>query len=42
LPGEADLPEVFADPLPVVVEALRRHATAAELASNLPDLPLWR
>jgi transglutaminase-like putative cysteine protease len=41
LPGEADLPEVFADPLPVVVEALRRHRTAAELGENLPDLPLW-
>jgi transglutaminase-like putative cysteine protease len=42
LPGEADLPEVFADPLPVVVEALRQHHSATELGDHLPDLPLWR
>ena len=41
LAGEADLPEVFADPLPVVVEALRAYRDAAELGEHLPDLPLW-
>jgi hypothetical protein len=33
---------VFADPLPVVVEALRQHHSATELGDHLPDLPLWR
>jgi transglutaminase-like putative cysteine protease len=41
LPGEADLPEVWTDPLPIVVEALRAHSTAASLGENLPDVPLW-
>jgi transglutaminase-like putative cysteine protease len=40
-PGEADLPEVWPDPLPIVVEALRAHPTAASLGKNLPDLALW-
>jgi transglutaminase-like putative cysteine protease len=39
LPGEADVPGVLADPLPVVVAALRSHADAAILAEQLPDLP---
>lgn len=38
LPGEADLPEIFADPLPAVVEALRAHASADALWENLPDV----
>jgi transglutaminase-like putative cysteine protease len=37
LPGEADLPDVYADPLPHVVEALRQHKTFEELAKYLPD-----
>jgi transglutaminase-like putative cysteine protease len=41
LPGEADLPEIWAEPLPVVVDALRRYTTAAELREHLPDVPLW-
>jgi transglutaminase-like putative cysteine protease len=40
-PGEADLPEIWADPLPVVVEALRTHDTAESLWSDLPDVTLW-
>jgi transglutaminase-like putative cysteine protease len=40
LPGEADLPEIWPDPLPVVVEALRTHDTAASLWEGLPDLTL--
>ena len=39
-PGEADLPEVWADPLPVVVEALRFHASWEALADDLPDVAL--
>jgi transglutaminase-like putative cysteine protease len=41
LPGEADLPEIWPNPLPVVVEALRSHSTAASLAERLPDVALW-
>lgn len=41
LAGEADLPEVWAEPLPVVVEALRRYRTSDMLWANLPDLELW-
>ena len=37
-PGEADLPGVHAAPLPVVVDALARHATWDALLSDLPDL----
>ena len=40
-PGEADLPEIWSDPLPLVVEALRTHATADSLSNNLPDLAPW-
>jgi len=39
--GEADLPEVWPDPLPVVIEALRAHTSAVDLWKELPDLPLW-
>jgi transglutaminase-like putative cysteine protease len=39
-PGEADLPEVFADPLPGVVEALRSYTTAEALWEHLPDVEL--
>jgi transglutaminase-like putative cysteine protease len=41
LPAEADLPEIWADPLPIVVEALRAHSTAASLGTHLPDVVLW-
>ena len=40
LPGEADLPEVHADPLPVVLEHLGAHTTWDGLLADLPDLPL--
>ena len=40
LPGEADLPEIWPDPLPVVIEALRTHRTKDELWVNLPDVSL--
>jgi len=38
LPGEADLPDVWADPIPVVLEALRSHSDAAILGDHLPDI----
>jgi hypothetical protein len=37
LSGETALSEVHAEPLPVVVESLRRSATVAEVSKNLPD-----
>jgi len=40
LPGEADLPEIWADPLPEVVEALKSHTTADALWESLPDILL--
>lgn len=36
--GEADLPEVWAEPLPVVVNALESGETYEEVADNLPDV----
>jgi transglutaminase-like putative cysteine protease len=39
LPGEQMLPEILAEPLSVVVDALHRHSTVATAAANLPDLP---
>lgn len=37
-PGEWDSPVVHAAPLPLVVEALRRHGTPSELLAGPPDL----
>ena len=36
--GEATLPDIWSDPLPVVVAALRAYTDACVLAENLPDL----
>jgi hypothetical protein len=41
LPGEADLPEIWPDPLPIVIEALRSHTTWDGLWKNLPDIELF-
>ncbi|MBU0968843.1 MAG: transglutaminase family protein [Proteobacteria bacterium] len=38
LAGEADLPEIWPSPLPMVIEALRRYRTKDELWDNLPDV----
>jgi transglutaminase-like putative cysteine protease len=38
--GEADLLEIWADPLPAVVNALRAHVTTDTLSRNLPDLEI--
>jgi transglutaminase-like putative cysteine protease len=40
-PGEADLPEIWPDPLPVVINALRSHTDAVALGRDLPDIALW-
>ena len=39
-PGEADLPEIWAEPLPIIVQALKRGNTYQEVADNLPDVEL--
>lgn len=39
-PGEGDLPEVWPEPLPVVVRALTSYRTVEEVADNLPDVEL--
>lgn len=38
LPGEADVPGLYAEPLPEVLEALRRYSHVAAVAANLPDI----
>lgn len=38
--GEADLPEIWAKPLPVVVDVLNRYTTYDQVADNLPDVEL--
>ncbi len=40
LSGEGDLPEIWPDPLPVVVEALTRAATWDAMLDHLPDVEL--
>lgn len=39
VPGEADLPEVWPEPLPVVLNALRSAETVKALQLSLPDVP---
>lgn len=38
--GEADLPEIWAEPLPVVLQVLKQYKTVQEVADNLPDVEL--
>jgi transglutaminase-like putative cysteine protease len=38
-PGEIDMAEPLAEPLPIVVERLRAYSSARALAHDLPDLP---
>ncbi|MGH1543772.1 MAG: transglutaminase-like domain-containing protein [Arenicella sp.] len=40
LEEEADLPEIWSQPLPVVVESLETHQTYLDVANNLPDIEL--
>jgi transglutaminase-like putative cysteine protease len=39
-PEERDLPEIWAEPLAVVVDALERYNTYSEVLANLPDIEL--
>ena len=39
-PTERDLPEIWAEPLPVVVDALSRYDTYEQVLANLPDIEL--
>ncbi len=39
--GEIDLPEIWADPLPVVVSVLKKHKTYSAVWQNLPDIETW-
>ena len=38
--GEADFPEIWAEPLPAVTEVLTKSATYQEVADNLPDVEI--
>jgi transglutaminase-like putative cysteine protease len=38
--GEADLPEIWANPIPPVVEVLSKYKSYDEVYENLPDVPL--
>jgi transglutaminase-like putative cysteine protease len=40
-PEEADCLTIFADPLPVVIEALQQYLTWDELLDHLPDISLF-
>jgi transglutaminase-like putative cysteine protease len=40
LDGEADLPEVWPDPLPQIIKALRTYHTCDKLAENFPDIQI--
>jgi transglutaminase-like putative cysteine protease len=40
-PHERDLPEVWAEPLPVVIAALTQYTTHDQVLQNLPDIELW-
>jgi transglutaminase-like putative cysteine protease len=39
-PQERDLPEIWAEPLPVVVDVLERYDTYDQVLANLPDVEL--
>ena len=40
LRDEADLPEIWPDPLPVVVKVLEKYTGYQDVFENLPDIPL--
>ena len=37
IPGEYELPEILAEPLPAVIDVLTRHSTVAAARADLPD-----
>ena len=40
--GERDLPEVWAEPLPIVVQSLASYKTYIDMANNLPDIQVTK
>lgn len=38
VPGEADLPEIWAEPLSVIIDTLTQNQTVDEVANRLPDI----
>lgn len=40
--GEADLPEIWSEPLTAVVGVLKRYSDFLDVANNLPDIALWK
>ena len=40
LPGEGNLPGLYAEPLVAVIDVLRRYDSVDEVAANLPDVSL--
>ena len=38
--GEADLAEIWPEPIPQVVDVLQQHSSYQQVLKNLPDLPL--
>jgi hypothetical protein len=40
--GETDLSEIWSEPLAVVVDVLTQYSDFLEVASNLPDIELWK
>lgn len=40
--GEADFPEIWSEPLTVVVGVLKRYSDFLDVANNLPDIALWK
>lgn len=38
--GEADLPEIWAEPLPAIIEVPTKYSTYKQVADNLPDVEL--
>ncbi len=39
--GEVDLPEIWAEPLPIIIEMLSKNKTYQAVADNLPDITLF-
>ena len=40
--GESDLPEIWTEPLPVIVSALTQYSDFLDVANNLPDILLYQ
>lgn len=40
LKGEADLPEIWPEPLPIIVKTLSKYHRYNDILNNLPDIPL--